>query len=456
MTMSYQTLNPATGKLVESYPLDTEAQVGRKLERASKSFGTFRRTSFAERAAMLTRCADLLESRADELARTMALEMGKVLAEGVGEAKKCAWVCRYYAAEGEGFQAPRRVESDGSEAWVHYEPLGPVLAIMPWNFPLWQVFRFVAPALALGNVALLKHAPSTPRCALAIESLLSEAGVPEAVFQNLFLSNEQAARVIADPAVRGVTITGSTGAGREVAATAGRALKPIVTELGGSDPFIVFADADLDAAIAAGVGSRCLNNGQSCIAAKRFLVEKAVMDEFLEAFVAAMEKKKVGDPCAEGTEIGPLARSDLRLQLAQQVERCVAQGAQVRCGGKMPEGAGFYYPPTVLTGLDPEAPAAKEEHFGPVAVVYPFDGEAEALALANGTSFGLGVSLWSEDRERVWRLIPQLETGSVFVNGFVKSDPRLPFGGVKDSGFGRELSSEGMLEFANIKTVWIR
>jgi succinate-semialdehyde dehydrogenase/glutarate-semialdehyde dehydrogenase len=338
---------------------------------------------------------------------------------------------------------------------VRPEPLGPILAIMPWNFPLWQVFRFAAPALAVGNVGLLKHAPSTPGCALAIEKLLAEAGAPEGVFQSLFLSNEQAARVIEHDAVRGVTLTGSTRAGREVASAAGRALKPLVLELGGSDPFLVFADADLREATRVGVTSRCLNSGQSCIAAKRFLVERSVLDRFLEGFVAAMEAKPVGDPTASGVEIGPLARADLRDRLARQVEAALDQGARALCGGRVPEGEGFFYPPTVLTGLAPDTPAAQEELFGPVAVVYPFETEQQALEIANGTPYGLGASLWTSDRRRMERLIPEITAGSVFVNGLVKSDPRLPFGGVKDSGFGRELAREGLLEFTNIKTVWI-
>lgn len=453
--MDYRTLDPTTGELIETFPPADQAQIDRKLALAAERFPAFHRSPFPERAGLLMRTAERLEEQADELARLMALEMGKTLAEGRAEAKKCAWACRFYAEHGEGFFAPQRAESDGSAAWVRFEPLGPILAIMPWNFPFWQVFRFAAPALALGNVVLLKHSSTTPQCALAIEKLLSEAGAPEGAFQNLFLSSEQAAEVIAHPAVRGVTLTGSTTAGREVAAAAGRALKPMVAELGGSDPFIVFADADLDAAIATAAKSRCLNNGQSCISAKRFLVERSVLKRFLDGFVATMERKPVGDPSTEGVEVGPLARQDLRDQLAQQVERSVAEGAEVLCGGRVPDGRGFFYPPTVLTGLDPESEVAQEEMFGPVAVVYPFEDEEQALALANGTPFGLGTSLWTSDRERIWRLVPRLECGSVFVNGLVKSDPRLPFGGVKDSGFGRELAREGMVEFANVKTVWI-
>ena len=453
--MDYRTLNPTTGELVERFDLATKGEVEAALERAVAAFAAFHRWPFRERAAILERAADLLEARASELARLMALEMGKPLAEGEAEAKKCAWACRHYAQEGEAFLAPRALESDGSEAWVRHEPLGPILAIMPWNFPFWQVFRFAAPALAAGNVALLKHAPCTPRCARAIESLLGEAGAPPGVFQNLFLSNDQAAEVIAHAAVRGVTLTGSTRAGREVAAAAGRALRPMVAELGGSDPFIVFADADLEAAVRVGVASRCLNSGQSCIAAKRFLVERAVLEPFTEAFVAAMEARQVGDPLQPGVNVGPLAREDLRDGLARQVQALREQGARLLCGGEVPAGAGFFYPPSVLTGLDPASPTAQEELFGPVATIFPFANEAEAVHLANITAYGLGASLWTADRARVERLVPEIESGSVFVNGLVKSDPRLPFGGVKSSGFGRELAREGMLEFTNVKTVWI-
>jgi succinate-semialdehyde dehydrogenase/glutarate-semialdehyde dehydrogenase len=454
-TDAYRTLDPARGELIERYPWADDAGIESALGAAAKAFLDWRRHAWMARADVLRRAAALLEARALELARIMALEMGKPLAEGEAEARKCAWVCRWYAEHGESLLAPSPAESDGSEAWVRYEPLGPILAIMPWNFPFWQVFRFAAPALAAGNAAVLKHAPSTPRCALAIVDLLLAAGLPEGVFQTLFLSNEQAAQVIADRRVHGVTLTGSTRAGREVASAAGRALKPMVLELGGSDPFIVFADADLEEAVRVGVQSRCQNAGQSCIAAKRFLIEREIFEEFKEAFVASMAARKVGDPVAAGTEMGPLARADLREQLIRQVAAAQAAGADVLCGGIVPDGLGFYYPPTVLAGLPPDAAAAQEELFGPVATLYPFTGEAEALRLANGTVYGLGASLWTRDRERAHRLIPDLDSGSVFVNGLVKSDPRLPFGGAKDSGFGRELAAEGLRAFTNVKSVWV-
>ncbi len=454
--MDYRTLDPTTGELVASFPLATEAEITAALTAAARGFAGWRREPLALRLEVLTSAAELLTARAEELARLMAMEMGKPLAQGVAEASKCATACRYYAEHAAALLARQPVASDAAESWVEHQPLGPVLAVMPWNFPLWQVFRFAAPALAVGNVVLLKHAPSTPRCALAITDLWRQAGAPAGAFQNLFLSNEQAARVIEDPVVRAVTLTGSTRAGREVAATAGRALKPMVAELGGSDPFLVFADADLPAAVATAVASRCLNSGQSCIAAKRFLVEESVLEAFLAAFVPAMAAQAVGDPLDPATAIGPLARADLRDQLARQVAAARAAGARVLLGGEAPEGPGFFYPPTVLAGLEPSSPAAREELFGPVATVYSFRNEAAALELANGTAYGLGASLWTADRHRAERFVADLEAGSVFVNGMVKSDPRLPFGGVKDSGFGRELARDGLLELTNTKTVWVR
>jgi succinate-semialdehyde dehydrogenase/glutarate-semialdehyde dehydrogenase len=346
-------------------------------------------------------------------------------------------------------------QSDGAEAFVRFDPLGPILAIMPWNFPFWQVFRFAAPSLVAGNVALLKHAPNTPGCALEIERLFGDAGAPEGLLQSLFLTNEQAAELMARREVRGVTLTGSSRAGRAVASAAGEHLKPVVLELGGSDPFIVFADAHLDEAVEVGVTSRCSNSGQSCIAAKRFLIESSVFDDYCARFVSRMQSQKVGDPLADDTDIGPLARDDLREQLHRQVQESQRGGARALCGGTLPEGKGFFYPPTVLVDVAEGTPAHDEELFGPVAVLAPFRDEDEAVALANATDYGLGSSVWSSDRERIDRLLPRIEAGSVFVNGLVKSDPRLPFGGVKQSGFGRELSREGLLEFTNVKTVWI-
>jgi succinate-semialdehyde dehydrogenase/glutarate-semialdehyde dehydrogenase len=454
--MPYQSLNPTTEELLEVYPEIEDGALEEALERSAAAFRRWRRVPVGERARLVRRAGDLLDDRAPALARIMALEMGKPVGDGIAESKKCALNCRYYADHGEAFLRDQHIRSDASESYVRYEPLGPILAIMPWNFPFWQVFRFAAPALVAGNVVLLKHAPNTPQCALEIEDLMRDAGFPNDVFLSLFLSNDQAARVVADDRVAGVTLTGSTNAGRIVAGAAGRALKPSVMELGGSDPFIVCDDADLGEAIKVAAFSRCLNSGQSCIGAKRFLVQRTVMNGFLEDFVEAMATRVVGDPMKEETQIGPLARRDLRDALAEQVRRSIEQGARALCGGQVPSGRGFFYPPTVLIDVPPHSPAGREELFGPVAVVIPFDTDEEAIAIANNTPYGLGAAVWTRDRTRATQYIEEVEAGAVFVNGLVKSDPRLPFGGIKASGFGRELAREGMVEFLNQKTIWIR
>ncbi len=453
--MKYRTLNPTTEELIETYEPPTADQIEAALERAEAGFTRWRSSALPERRNLLLKMAGLLEERATLLAELMAREMGKPVGEGEAEAKKCAWVCRYYADQSEQFLAPRAQLSDGSRAYVRYEPLGPILAIMPWNFPLWQVLRFIAPALTAGNVAILKHAPSVPRSALAIVELMQDAEAPDGIFQNLFLTNEQAASVIADPRVRGVTLTGSSRAGQAVGAVAGAHLKTMVMELGGSDPFIVFEDADLGAAAQVGALSRCINSGQSCIAAKRFLVAESVLDAFLTRFTRELQNRNVGDPLERSNQIGPLAREDLRDTLARQVSESVAQGAAVLFEGNAPE-KGFFYPATVLTHVRQGMPAHDEELFGPVAVVTPFADEDQAVHIANETAYGLGSSVWTESPERAERVIPRIDAGSVFVNGLVKSDPRLPFGGTKDSGFGRELGHDGLLEWVNRKTVWIR
>lgn len=453
--MLYRTINPTTEEEVARFDLHTDDAVGGMIDASERAFGTWRKSPASERAKMLIGAARLLEQEAGPLAHLMAVEMGKPLAQGEAEARKSGWACRFYAESAESFLEPEAKESDGSEAYVRLDPLGPILAIMPWNFPFWQFYRFAAPTLIAGNTVLLKHSPNTPQCALAIESLMRRAGFPPGVIQNLFLTNEQAAAVVSDPRVRGVTLTGSTRAGKEVARTAGHHLKPAVMELGGSDPFVVFGDADLDVAARTGVEARCLNNGQSCIASKRFLVHRSVADAFVRRFVSGMQSRKTGDPTLPETDNGPLARRDLLDHLVRQVDRTVSAGARVLCGGSPGEGQGYFYPPTVLTDVPAGSPGAEEELFGPVATLTVFDTEDEAIEIANSTSYGLGASLWTTDRDRVRRLIPEIEAGSIFVNGMVKSDPRLPFGGVKESGFGRELSREGMLEFVNRKTVWI-
>ncbi|NKB87225.1 MAG: aldehyde dehydrogenase family protein [Acidobacteria bacterium] len=452
----YRSLNPTTGELIEEFALHTDAHVESSLEAAAAEFQVWRRARLGDRTEVLERAARELDAARDALAELMAEEMGKPVVQGLAEVDKCVWVCRYYAENAEAFLAPRAAESDGAEAWVRYDPLGTILAIMPWNFPLWQVFRAAAPALAAGNTVVLKHAPNTPRCALRIAELFEAAGTPQSVFTNLFLDNNQAAAAIGHSTVRGVTLTGSSRAGSEVARRAGAALKPIVLELGGSDPFIVFDDADIPAAVEAGVASRLLNNGQSCIAAKRFLVQAAVADEFTERFATRMVAQSVGDPRLDTTQVGPLARADLRSTLAAQVDASVAAGTEVVVEGGSGDGPGFFYKPTVLRGAPADSPAGAEELFGPVAVIELLGSDEEAVEQANRTRYGLGASMWTADRARVDELIPRIDAGSVFVNGMVKSDPRLPFGGVKDSGFGRELARDGVLEFVNTKTVWMR
>jgi succinate-semialdehyde dehydrogenase/glutarate-semialdehyde dehydrogenase len=450
----YRTIDPTTGELLEQFPLATQEEIGAALVRARAAFVRQRARAMAERSAFLTRLADALEREAPALAETMALEMGKPVAQGAAEAKKCAWVCRHYAEHGAAMLAPERRESDGARAEVRYEPLGVVLAIMPWNFPLWQLFRFAAPAWMAGNAVLLKHAPNTPRCGREIERLAAAASGDSGLLVNLYLSNEQAADLLARPEVAAVTLTGSSGAGRAVGALAGGNLRPSVLELGGSDPFVVLDDADLALAAEIGVAARCQNSGQSCIAAKRFLVQAAVYERFRDAFVERMRAQKVGDPRAEGTAIGPLARRDLRDALVEQVADALAQGARLLCGGSVPDGPSFFYPPTVLENVPPAARAFREELFGPVACLYRFATDGEAIAIANATDYGLGASVWTADAARAERFVRSLEAGSVFVNGMVKSDPRLPFGGVKASGYGRELGVEGIRSFVSVKTVW--
>lgn len=453
--MRYASVDPATGRLLAEFETASRDEVERAVRAAVLAAAQARGQAPEARVPALTRLAGLLEGAVPALAQTAAREMGKVLAEGEAEVRKCAAACRWFAAHGPSLLVEEGRATEAGRAHVRFDPLGPLLALMPWNFPYWQVVRFAVPALLAGNTVLLKHAPSTPRCALALATLFAEAGFGPGAFESLFLSEAQAAQLIADPRVRGVTLTGSTRAGREVAALAGRHLKPCVLELGGSDPFVVFADADLAAAAAAAVTARCQNAGQSCIAGKRFLVERAAYAGFAQAFVEGMQRRRLGPPCQPGTELGPLAREDLRDALARQVEDSVAAGAVALCGGRRLEGPGWYYPPTVLERVPDAAPAAREELFGPVAVLAPFGDEREAAALANATSYGLGASVWTDDPARARRMAAALEAGSVFVNGITRSDPRLPFGGVRDSGYGRELGLEGARAFTNPKTVWI-
>lgn len=451
----YRSVNPATGETVAAFPTAGARDIEAALDQASSAFRQWRREPFEARRRLNERLAGALEANADELAGLMALEMGKPLAQGLAEVGKCAWVARHYAETAEASLQPRRYPSDAGEASTRYDPIGPILAVMPWNFPLWQVIRVSAPNLMTGNPIVLKHAPSVPQCALRIIELYNEAGAPEGLVGNLFLTNEQAAACIADRRIRGVTLTGSSRAGSEVAALAGRALKPMVAELGGSDPFVVFDDADPEAAAEAGVGARLMNSGQSCIAAKRFVVHRRVFDRFAAAFGARLETSVVGDPFDPDTAVGPLAREDLRDRLEDQVERAVASGADLVFRGEAPQ-QGFYSACGMLTGAPPGSPAATEELFGPVATLIPFAADDEAVSVANDTPYGLGASIWTADPKRAERMVADVDAGAVFVNGITKSDPRVPFGGTKASGFGRELGPDGLIEFTNRKTVWIR
>ena len=453
--MSLQSVNPATGAVLETFEETSPTELDRIIARADAASREWRVLPVAARAERLRAAGRILCERKDAYARTMALEMGKPLAQGVAEAEKCAWVCDYYADQAAAMLADQPRHTDATRSYVRFEAIGPVLAIMPWNFPFWQVFRFAAPALAAGNAGILKHAPNVSRCALEIEQAFRDAGLPDGLFRSVFLSNEAAAGVIADPRVRAVTLTGSDRAGSQVAERAGRHLKKTVLELGGSDPFIVLEDADLARAAQIAAEARLQNSGQSCIAAKRFIVVEPIAQDFIERFTAEMGARRVGDPLDPAISIGPQARLDLRENLHRQVRESVQRGAQVVLGGQLPGGPGAFYPPTVLTAVQPGMPAFDEETFGPVAAVVRAKDEADAIRIANGSQYGLGASVWTADRARGERVARAIEAGSVFVNALVKSDPRLPFGGVKRSGFGRELSEYGLREFVNIKTVWV-
>jgi succinate-semialdehyde dehydrogenase/glutarate-semialdehyde dehydrogenase len=451
-----QSVNPATGQVLKTFEPDGPAEIDRKIALAAETFEQHRRTSFAERARSMLRAAGILEDGKERFAWIMTAEMGKAIRSAREEAAKCAWACRYYAENAERFLADERVETNASLSFVRYQPIGPVLAVMPWNFPFWQVFRFAAPALMAGNTGLLKHASNVPQCALAIEAIFREAGFPEGAFQTLLIGSEEVAGVIADERVKAITLTGSEPAGSQVAAEAGRRIKKTVLELGGSDPFIVTPSADLDVATRAAAQARIINNGQSCIAAKRFLIAEEIADEFEQRFVKAFESLVIGDPMDEATELGPLATPQILEALDEQVRESVEAGARLLTGGHRIDRAGNYYAPTVLAGIPDNAPAAHEELFGPVASLFRFRTIEEAIRLANATSFGLGASVWTESTAEHKRFIDEIEAGLVFVNGIVASDPRLPFGGVKHSGYGRELGTCGIREFVNIKTVWIK
>ncbi len=454
--MSFSSINPATGELLEVFEEWSESKTREVIDQVHQAWLSWRATPFAQRTRLMKSVASVLRSNRDDFARMMAAEMGKPVSGGRAEIEKCAWVCEFYADRAEKMLADEPSESDGSKAYVAFRPLGVILAVMPWNFPFWQVFRFAAPALMAGNAAILKHSSNVPRCAMTVEEIFRKADFPPDVFRTLMISSGQVESVIANEHVRGVTLTGSDHAGRQVASVAGRLLKKTVIELGGSDPFIVLADAELDEAAHAGARARCYNSGQSCVAAKRFIVLDAVYDAFMARFTKSMAAMVMGDPMKEETQVGPQARADLIRELQAQVEASVARGAKLALGGKPLEGNGYFYPPTILTDVRPGMPAYHEELFGPVAAVIRVRDEEEALAVANDSPFGLGGSVWTSDTEKGERIAARIEAGSVSVNGRVKSDPRLPFGGIKNSGYGRELSRFGIKEFVNIQTVWIR
>ena len=453
--MPFRSIDPFRGTLHESFPELDSRGLDAALERARLGAELWAATPLERRCAALGRLATVLRAEAPRLATIAALEMGKPVRQGRAEVEKCAWACEHYATHAAALLAPEPVETDAARSYVRFDPLGVVLAIMPWNFPFWQVFRFAAPALAAGNVVLLKHAPNVPRCALEIERMASSARVVEGGLQTLFVSAHVAGELIAHPVVKAVTFTGSTRAGADVAAKAGRALKKSVLELGGSDPFVVRADADVAAAARAATQARTQNAGQSCIAAKRFVVVHDLAEAFVEAFRRELEGLQVGDPQREDTDVGPLAREDLLLTLEAQVRRSIEAGAKLVTGGHRLPGPGFFYAPTLLDGVTPGMAVADEETFGPVAAVIRVRDDAEAVRVANQTEYGLGASVWSRDSHAAEALAARIESGSVFVNGMVKSDPRLPFGGIKHSGYGRELSVHGLHEFVNLKTVWV-
>ncbi len=449
-----ESVDPVTGLAIAAYPLATTEEVTAALGAAAAAFGEWRHHSFAVRARLMLRVAEVLEENRESWSRLMTAEVGKPIREARSEIDKCAWVCRYYAEHAPGMLADHHVETGRIASYIHHEPLGAVLAVMPWNFPFWQVFRFAAPALMAGNVGVLKHSSNVPGCALAIADAFHEAGFPAGVFQTLLIPSDGVDGVLEHPAIAAVTLTGSEAAGVAVAAKAGSLLKKTVLELGGSDPYIVLEDADVELAAATCAISRVINSGQSCIAAKRFIVHSAVYDEWLERFINRMADLRMGDPSADDTQVGPLARPDLRDDLHRQVSDSVAAGARIVLGGELPDGPGWFYPPTILVDVSPGMPAYEEELFGPVAAVIRVDSEAEAIAVANDTRFGLGAAVFTNDLKRGQRIAAeQLEAGTCVVNTFVASDPRLPFGGIKASGFGRELADLGIREFVNQKTV---
>ncbi|MBI4261961.1 NAD-dependent succinate-semialdehyde dehydrogenase [Candidatus Uhrbacteria bacterium] len=454
--MSIRSVNPATEETLKTFVELSDDTIQSAIDRGARAFLSWSTTTLYDRRVAMERVAARLRSQKKELATLMALEMGKPVTQGMAEIEKCALTCSFYAEHAEQMLAPEVVVTDARESYVEFDPLGIILAVMPWNFPFWQVIRFAAPALMAGNVGILKHASNVPQCALALEALFLEAGFPEGVFQSLLIGSGKVETIIEDPRVCAVTLTGSEGAGSQVAAAAGRALKKTVMELGGSDPFIVLGDADLGAACTVAANARLQNNGQSCIAAKRFIVVREQYDAFVDRFKSAMQLMIVGDPLDEATNVGPLATAQIRDDLDRQVQGSIAQGARLVCGGTRMEGKGYFYAPTILADVKKGMLVYDEEVFGPVAAVIRVRDVEEAIAVANDTPYGLGASLWTRNTDEAKKIARRLEAGAVFVNGMVKSDPRLPFGGVKRSGYGRELSHYGLKEFVNVKTVWMK
>lgn len=454
--MAIASINPATGELLKSFDALTDTQIAEKLRLAAEAFPKFRSLTFAGRGRMMLRAADLLEAEKHDLARLMTLEMGKTYRSAVDEAVKCAWACRYYAENAEKFLADEVIQTPARKSYIRYQAMGIILVIMPWNYPFWQVFRFIAPGLMAGNVGLLKHASNVPQCSLKVEDLLLRAGFPEGAFQSLLIGSGKVDAILADPRIAAATLTGSEDAGSKVGAGAASRIKKVVLELGGSDPFIVMPSANLEDAVAAGVKARTLNNGQSCIAAKRFIVADEIAGKFESAFVQKMRALKLGDPFDDTTDVGPLATIDALQSLHADVQKSVAAGAKVLTGGRPAEMPGNFYLPTVLTDIPPNSPAYCEELFGPVASLFRVKNLDQAIRVANASRFGLGASAWTNDPSEQERFINELEAGMVFINQMVASDPRVPFGGVKRSGYGRELSVFGIREFANVKTVWVK
>ncbi|GAB4337778.1 MAG: NAD-dependent succinate-semialdehyde dehydrogenase [Leptolyngbyaceae cyanobacterium] len=454
--MGIATINPATGETVKTYEPLADWEIENKVALAQQAFESYRQTTFEQRSQWMTAAANLLETEKEHFGKMMTLEMGKTLKSAIAEVEKCAWVCRYYAENAANFLADVPGETDASRSFVRYQPLGIVLAVMPWNFPFWQVFRFAAPALMAGNVGLLKHASNVPQSALAIEQIFQESGFPCGVFQTLLIGANKVAGLMADDRIKAGTLTGSEPAGASLAMAAGKEIKKVVLELGGSDPFVVMPSADLETAVHTAVTARLINNGQSCIAAKRFIIANSIADKFEEKLVAKYKELKVGDPMQPDTDIGPLATRSIVKELDEQVQAIVNEGARVLIGGKALDGPGNYYLPTIVTDIPATSKMAREEFFGPDALLFRVADVHEAIQVANNIPFGLGGSAWTNDPEEQELLINGIEAGAVFINGMVKSDPRLPFGGIKRSGFGRELGIQGIHEFVNIKTVWIK